>query len=543
MGILMPDKFMTMSKDIAQDFIQSILFVDDKAYLPAQDDHSFDVKPIIRESASKGLMATAFAPEHQDDLSIVVNIGRNADVVVLDWRIDINNIVPAADVNEEDDDVADIRGNFALQIIERLTVENDVHVDQLKLIFIYTGETNLNEIMVQLSETFPHFRPLDAFTLSYGGVRISIWAKESVEPRFVHMPEMIPRLKSYSGLLDEVPIEYAKVSSGLLSNTCLNALTLLRNSTYKLLANFPPSLDPAFVSHRAMLPKPDDAGELLKDTICSELNSILTDADISQRVTSNIIHDWVSSQSFVDTELMVKKETSTTAATKITIDNTKRKLWQDEGYVALLSKEKSETGTSLLKKREIDACEREQLKKHACTSFKPPNFTQDNYNEEFSILTHHKRNYLSTAKNPSLTLGVMVKDEDRYLLCIQQKCASVRIPDGEQRKFLFLPMKVNDQSYDVLFKNSDHDYIRLATCYKECYSLEIVEFAPFEDTGIVQAQKEEDGFYYFFGGPDKQKKFQWILDLKEAHSQRIANNFAANLARVGLDESEWLRRN
>ena len=340
-----------------------------------------------------------------------------------------------------------------------------------------------------------------------------------------------------------MPIEYAKVSSGLLSNTCLKALTLLRNNTYKLIANFSPSLDPAFVAHRAMLPWPDDAGELLKETICGELNSILTDADISQRVTSNIIHDWVSSRDFVDKEITVKKGTATTAATKITIDDAKRKLWQNEGYVALLSKELNGAGDPILKKKEIETCERDLLKNHACTSFTPTNFTPDNFNEEFSILTHHKRNYLSTAKNPSLSLGVMVKDNDRYLLCIQQKCASVRIPGGEQRKFLFLPMTINNHNFDVLFKNSDHDYVRLSTCYKECYSLEIVEFAPFGDTGIVQAHKEDDGFYYFIGGTDNRIKFQWILDLKEAHGQRIVNNFAANLARVGLDESEWLRRN
>ena len=136
----------------------------------------------------------------------------------------------------------------------------------------------------------------------------------------------------------------------------------------------------------------------------------------------------------------------------------------------------------------------------------------------------------------------MIKDNDRYLLCIQQKCDSVRIPDGEKRKFLFLPMKKNDQNFDVLFKNGPHDYVRLSTCYKECYAIEIIEFTPFEDTEIVQAQKEGDGFYYFTGGPDNQIKFKWILDLKEAHAQRIVNNFAAQLSRVGLDESEWLRR-
>ena len=103
-------------------------------------------------------------------------------------------------------------------------------------------------------------------------------------------------------------------------------------------------------------------------------------------------------------------------------------------------------------------------------------------------------------------------------------------------------MEKDGQNFDVLVKNSSQNYVPLSTCYKECHVLEIIEFSPFESTGIVLAQREDD-FYYFHGGPNDEIKYQWILDLKESHAQRIANNYAANLARVGLDESEWLRRN
>jgi hypothetical protein len=36
--------------------------------------------------------------------------------------------------------------------------------------------------------------------------------------------------------------------------------------------------------------------------------------------------------------------------------------------------------------------------------------------------------------------------------------------------------------------------------------------------------------------------FKWIAELKFEHIQRIVINYALQLARVGLDESEWLRR-
>ena len=542
----MSDPFIDMSETLARDFIQSILFVDDKAYSPEQGDHLFNAKRMSQESAERGFLSTAFAPERNEDLYPIVDIGRKADVIVLDWKIDINtdSAQSQEDDDEEDEDVTDDRGAFAISIIKAVIADaqSGDFVDQLKLIFIYTGETGLQGICDDLQGALGNFDRLDDFTLSKGGIRISIWAKAVLARQFRQVPENRARLCSYANLLDKVSTEYATVSSGLLSNTCLDALTALRNNTYKLLVNFSPSLDPAFVAHRAMLPCPDDAGELLKETICGEVNSILTNADISQRVSSNIIHEWVSSKDFGEIEITVKKAKPNNPATTITIDNTKRTLWQNEGYVALLTNEQNGEGKPILKEREIETCERDQLKKHACKAFTPQNFTPENFNEDFSILTHHKRNYLSTAKNPSLSLGVMIKDNDRYLLCIQQKCDSVRISEGEQRKFLFLPMKKNDQNFDVLFKKGPQDYVHLSTCYKECYAIEIIEFTPFEDTEIIQAQKEGDGFYYFTGGPDNQIKFKWILDLKEAHAQRIVNNFAAQLSRVGLDESEWLRR-
>ncbi len=541
----MSDTFNEMSKTIAQDFIQSILFVDDEAYSTEKGDHLFDAKLMCAESVARGFLSTAYAPEHQEDLKNIVDVGRKADVIVLDWRMDITGDSDQEQGDDEkDEDVTDFRGAFAISVIKDLINNSECGnaVDQLKLIFIYTGELGLGEICTRLKEEFVMFDKLNDYTLSYGGVRISIWLKESVASSLKHLPENKKRVRSYTELLDEITTEYSIISSGLLSNTCLDALTSLRNNTYKLLANFSPSLDPAFVAHRAMLHRPDDAGDLLKETICGKLNSILTDADISQRVSNNNIHDWILSRDFVDTEITVKKATTDTSAITITIDNTKRNLWQNEGYVAVLSKEQNGEGDPILKSKEIKRCEREKLKEHACASFTPPNFNPENFNEEFSILTHHKRNYLSTTKNPSLSLGVMIKDGDRYLLCIQQKCDSVRIPDGEQRKFLFLPMKENDQSFDVLFKNESQVYVHLSTCYKECQALEIIKFDPFEDSGIVQAQKSGDSFYYFTGGSENPIKYQWILDLKEAHAQRIVNNFAAQLSRVGIDESEWLRR-
>ena len=36
--------------------------------------------------------------------------------------------------------------------------------------------------------------------------------------------------------------------------------------------------------------------------------------------------------------------------------------------------------------------------------------------------------------------------------------------------------------------------------------------------------------------------FEWVAELKNEYAQRIANDFAGSLSRVGVNESEWVRR-
>jgi hypothetical protein len=533
--------FSEYSKDTAQNFLQSVLFVDDKAYCANQSDHPFDVKMMIKESADRGLIASAYSPEQLSDLDAIAKIGKKVDVLVLDWRIDIKDDTEKVNSDdEEEEDTADRRGEFAIQVIKKIISndDGDKATDQLKLIFIYTGENGLQEIRSELSKQLSQFQSDDAYTLFKGGIRISIWAKESLTHAFKHVPENRSRLRSYNELIDEITTEYIKVSSGLMSNTCLNALTCIRNNTHKLLAKFSPELDPAFVAHRAMLPRPEDADELLKEIICEEIKSILTNEDVGSGTNNDTISKWMELQTFENVTMTLKdKRTKTTT----TIDNAKRIIWQNEGYESLLIKECDGNGNRILNDDEIEDFDRKRLRSYACKTFTPNDVSRKFLDEDFSILTHHRRNIFTATRIPTLTLGTILKSDDQYLVCIQQKCDSVRIPANEPRKFLFLPLIESENKFDILYKNESDKYISLSICYKNCHFLHIIEFTPFEYSGIVRAEKVGDKFYFTSHGKEADK-YHWILDLKDAHAQRLANNFAAQLARVGLDESEWLRR-
>jgi len=61
--------------------------------------------------------------------------------------------------------------------------------------------------------------------------------------------------------------------------------------------------------------------------------------------------------------------------------------------------------------------------------------------------------------------------------------------------------------------------------------------------GVVEPKKRNNK-YIFEQVYNKRsdEKFEWVLDLKDLHAQRIVADYASNLSRIGLDESEWLRK-
>jgi hypothetical protein len=138
---------------------------------------------------------------------------------------------------------------------------------------------------------------------------------------------------------------------------------------------------------------------------------------------------------------------------------------------------------------------------------------------------------------PFLTQGSILKDEkndSEYYLCVQPKCDSVRI-NTKGRYFLLLRLyKIQeDKSFDIAINES--------TKLKIDYSVFHSKLINFKSTNGKIIPINED---------DKQKKFIrldnakmiWIGELKNDFAQSISNTFAAQLARVGMDHSEWLRR-
>ncbi|MCH8032462.1 MAG: hypothetical protein IH950_01730 [Bacteroidetes bacterium] len=160
-------------------------------------------------------------------------------------------------------------------------------------------------------------------------------------------------------------------------------------------------------------------------------------------------------------------------------------------------------------------------------------------NKEFAIITSLKTKYEELA--PRLTLGSILRSEGtkekaEYWLCVQAKCDSVRI--GNKRVFPFLKLEkiIENKGFDFIVRDFN-EFIQLKVDYS-LYNTMHREFKA--EKGIIKPiQVNEE---YRFKESNGGKQFYWMGELRDNFSQRIINNLGSHLSRVGLDESEWLRR-
>lgn len=545
----MSSPFFQKSKDIANTFIQSIVFLDDKAYLKENTDGQGDVNDLDAHEISKLFakekkICAVYDPETETDIEDFKIIAIKSDVVILDWFIDI--VKPVEEGNGEDDaEDDDVRGKYTIDIISNLLEEGKT--DNLKIILVYTGETNL----VEIAETIQQINPgltlnQDSLTLYIKNVAIIVRAKsnnqDGVDNRFVHMPQLQNKVLKYDQLPDFILEEFTKQTSGLLSNFALLSLATLRNNTSKILGLYNKNLDHAYLEHKSSIPNPEDAENLLIEIFKDSIGDLLHYKQIQKKISKTDVSQWID-ETLSNEDKSIKKADGTNVNPEATFERDKKLLlsllYSSEKDVQLRfmdileplcgSKGKAEAYYKYLKLNNIDLF---------------INSTQENEKAkiitDFAKLTHHKNVFLPLGIKPILSLGTVLKSNKtgKYYICIQQRCDSVRIQKNEARKFLFIPMLV---STNEKFNFITQDSVKLKLDTKS-YSLRTLKFES-NKNGVVEPTTYS-GKYYFkqMYKLKSDEKFQWILDLKDLHAQRIVSDYAATLSRVGLDESEWLRK-
>jgi len=517
----MAQTFNEITRNIVDRFLQNILFVDDNAY-PTEDKqkvNAFDASKISSVFAQKGKLCTVFAPSTEEDLKNCSSLCAKSDVVVLDWYLDLENKQQIEDA-EKDADSEEPRGIYTTRLINNII--EDAGNKKLKLIIIYTGETDLIGITGDLYKGITlkdKFEQGDCCVFS-SNVSVLIRAKFKDEDQFKHNPELKAKIVKYENLPDFITEGFSNFVGGLLPDFALSAIAAIRNNTSNILGVFSKDIDPAFLGHYVSIPDCNDAISMLPKIFGTAVANLIETSDVD-------FDSWI--EAWIDENI---KDSNTIINGK-NIDINAEKLKCLLKSSADFEEKFNASFDIQAKKEKVNRYTADLYKIETTKLFCSEKANTSNY--KWAKLVQHS-NLFSSPKIHRLTTGTIIKykEEDKFLICIQQSCDSVRISPDEERTFLFLPLVQGINGEAIVVGEQDHLIVD-----NKSYSIKLHRFSPNENNANITAELKENGEYVFEDTDGKQ--FVWVAELKELFAQHIVSAYASQLSRVGIDNSEWIR--
>lgn len=518
--------FTEISQRIADDFLSTIVFIDECAYKQApENDNDFDAKAVTETFAKKGKICSVFAPEKASDLDNICSVLFKADAVVLDWRLNIedDNAKSSTDL-ETDVDTDDERGKYTIPIIQKII--NDAGSEKVKLIVVYTGETDLKQIGMDIAKSLNI--ESGAFEIACHNVKIVIRAKstksaESGKYKYLD-DEYKQQVIDYSQLPDLIVEQFSAMVNGILPNFALQTITEIRNSTSKILGVFSRDLDPAFLGH-CSLTSIDDGAEVLSEVFGTAITELINASPIDLNEWINL---WISQIPSTGKEIILK-DVKNNQSSKSTEDTRQIDVSKD------LLKNIIVGNFTNIKDTRNKIYSDKNAPKHASGFYCLNGESEDETNLLFAQMTQNKDLFSIKPVAPELTQGVIIKDEqDHYWLCVSPACDCARI-STTGKNFIFVP--INKETTNGIPIVLDQNMIKSVDIHP--YSINMWRFSSKEENKPVKA--ENDNETYVFTDAEG-NKYQWVLTLKRLYAQRITEKLSSQMSRVGVNVSEWLRR-
>lgn len=550
-------KAMTMdsfSRNAVESFVQTVVFVDDKIYAPSPKGTVIEEKkvsgPKTRKPATKSAEGktfdtvallenleeiTSFSP-HDIQASfakkrIVCSLHQPHKINSVGIESDTYKLCACADIVIVDWDLYGDAGEKAKALIENLvlqSLEEDPH--QLRLILIYTDNTNLFDIADQVSEKLTakisgeiEYKEADkglAFhTLNARVVVLGKPAKRLEESKLFEVDEV--------DLADRAVSEFCKLTDGMLQGGILMGLATIRKQSRKILTKFHSGLDAAFLTHRALGLPHEEAFDHVTPLLVAEIEAVLHDILPIPLINSSIIENWCK-EKWASTEHAKQFVPSGIDIHEFAKDFCVKGMDVVDNYSSGNNSDLAKTIKGLKDKSpkwpSVDAPSFKTL-----TSYLSKDSSGSDL-RELSVLISQRTHY---GDGRHLTLGTIIQEsggDKRYLLCLQPTCDCVRLTKVSTFIFCVLSVAKGEKATHVVVDGKNFTDLIYKPEVENCVTL---TFKP--SKGFVTASKLE-----FADHPGGQG-YQWIAQLKPKHAQRAAEQFARVLSRVGLTESEWLR--
>ncbi len=462
---------------------------------------SIGIDQITSSFSRNGMVCGVISPETGGSESTLAKTLNRADIIILDWRLSRKN------------------GYTALPLLQQILSEGSQH--QLRLIAIYTGESDPKRILDEIADkidatkTDEHKDAADhpSHTIDFGACRIVVYLKDGVNSD----NQNSNRIVTEEQLSDRLIRDFAGKIEGLLPSIVMTALTAVRKNVYRVLERFEAQLDPAFLTHRACLPRLQEAEQHIVEQIASELHGIMDDAVTTDPSPAGMkaIRNWFSGRFEND-------RVSFNPNSKPKIEEVTNMLEQGIGNMENppLSPKKFQDlshgfSGGAENSRELDL----RLASMMC-------FRQ--------VLDPQQRH---------LTMGAVIhsleEENGKFFLCVTPKCDSVRLM--EKASFLFLPLSDPKQKViQIVVPVGENKYRRMSISMNPSDWC-MMDFEPDSKTKCVLASLDQPRDVFIFTD-EGNRKYRWIGELKPELSQSIAQKIAERMSRVPLNQSEWLRR-
>lgn len=464
-----------------------------------------DTSCLAEAFASQELICGMIQPNSEYPIAeSTIRAVSRADVVVLDW-----------DLDESHERVGDMASQLLADVFKNDTKGG---VNRRRLFILYTGHASeIDAIRKKISSKADDLQWNDGPSYETAtGLHIVLWAKDGLGA-----PDDVPKVDE-ANLPSKVIDEFATINEGLLSNVVLSGLAAVRDNSHALLARVPAQIDPAFIAHRLYLPSPADSEEHVVALLADEVHTVLEESHTGEMVSLDACCEFV------------------TAKTP-TLDLASRgSNYNDDEWREILESGLGNEESNVNRKFLNASSKTKRRKVHQCFTSVSESFNlpADGCDEQFAALTSLCQPYGVKAK--LLTLGTIVRssdtksdDEGCFLLCIQPPCDCVRLTATRPFPFLPLDRAEKDKPFHLALPFED-SFIRLRID-THAYNCRMIPFAPNPDRvrsveGVFSANDKEE------------TEFEWIAQLKWGYAQKVITEFASQTCRVGIDQSEWLRR-
>ena len=518
--------FTEISQEIADDFLSTIVFIDECAYKQApENDNDFDAKAVTETFAKKGKICSVFAPEKVSDLNNICSMLFKADAIVLDWRLNIIDDKSQRRTDlETDSDSDDERGQYTIPIIQQIV--KDAGDGKVKLIVVYTGETDLNNICQNLFDQIQSANKQqlnDNFEVKINNVKILVRAKYK-EGKYSHSGDALKQfMVKYEELPDFIVNEFSSFTAGLLPNFALQAITEIRNSTSKILGVFSKELDPAFLGH-CSLTCIDGGAEVLSEVFGTAITELINASPIDLNEWVNL---WINQIPSTGKEIILK-DVKNNQSSEPTEDTRQIDVSKD------LLKNIIVGDFTNIKDTSNKIYSDKKAPKHASGFYCLNGESEDETNLLFAQLTQNKDLFSIKPVAPELTQGAIIKDaQEHYWLCVSPACDCARISTNG-KNFIFVP--INKEAADGIPIVLDQNVVKGVDIHP--YSINMRRFNSKEENKPVKAEND-NGTYAFTD--TEGNKYQWVITLKRLYAQKITEKLSSQMSRVGLNISEWLR--